>query len=179
MTNLPEDYAFIRRMRELVHASGLMREAHFDAVTCRFVGAGLRLDLLNVWHTTQQLKHPDTETIVAGWLRPKQLGQACYFGRVDVVERAITSGAPLDGSDFGGDPIAGAIEASVVTELHVECVERLFAAGAEATLAQFESHEAESIGSPLDRELLRLLVEYGRESKDPKVRAKATEVSGR
>jgi hypothetical protein len=175
--NLEADIEFIDEMIAETRAAGILREPRFDAATCRLVEAELQIDLLNVWHTTRQRQHPETSVIVGNWIRPKHLGHACYFGRVDVVQKSIEGGLPLDGSDYGGDPIAAAMEAWVVTTLHVRCVELLFEAGAAATLAQFDAISAESVGSECDRALTTLLVTHASRSPDPSVRARAKEWS--
>lgn len=171
-------HAFLDRMARAVRGSGLMRAPLIDAANCRFVEGELQLDLLNVWHSSRQLQHPETERIVAGWRHPVHLGQACYFGRVDLVERAVAAGAALDGSDFGGDPVAGAAEAWVVTDLHIACVQRLYASGVPATLIQFHSHGVEAAGTGRDWELLRLMVAQAQKSADPAARGRAARVPG-
>ena len=177
MKRLPEDVDFIDEMIAEARAAGVMRHPHFDGATCQLVERDLRIDLLNVWHTTRQLAHPDAKEIVGSWIRPKHLGHACYFGRLDVVRAWIDAGRPLDGRDYGGDPIAAAIEAWVVTPLHVRCVEALFEAGAAVTMAQFDAFAAESVGTELDGALATMLVNHARRSADPAVRARAMEWS--
>jgi len=132
-----------------------------------------------VWHTTHQLEHPNTSGIVDNWARPKHLGHACYFGRLDVVERTLASGTALDANDDKGDPIAAAIEAWVVTPLHVQCIQSLYAAGAPATLAQFDAYSAESVGSEADLSVLTMLLHHARGSMDPAVRQRAEAWSSR
>ncbi len=171
--NLTEDVVFVDRMMTVVKSSGLMGRPVFDRAACRFVEGPLLLDLLNVWHLTLERQPVETEEIIERWLRPKHLGHACYFGRVDVVESAINTGLPLDGADFGGNPIAAAFEAFVTTPLHLRCVELLFRAGAKATLEQFNAHSVESTGSSVDVAMRLVLVEHAKRSKDPAVRARA------
>ena len=156
----------------MVRARGLMTHPVFDAETNTLVEGELRIDLLNVWHVTHQLEHPDTDATLERWIAPQHLGLACSLGRVDAVATLIAAGSPVDGADYGGDPIAAAIEAWVVTPLHVQCVERLFAAGAKATLTQFQSVQAESTGTGHDRAIIMMLVEHARSSDDPEVRAR-------
>ena len=173
---LTEDLEFVRAMTRAVQSTGLMQNPTFNPASSQLTEGRLALDLFNVWHATQQLDHPESRTIVDNWLRPKHLGHACYFGRADVVQSAIDKGLPLDGEDYGGNPIAAAFEAYVTTPLHLRCVELLFEAGARATLGQFEAN-LESVGSKIDGEMRRLLVEHALRSADPAVHAKAVEWS--
>jgi hypothetical protein len=173
MNHLPDDVAFVEAMKDVACARGLMRRPVFDEKSCQLVEADVRVDLLNVWHACRQRRHPRTAEIIDDWIQPRHLGHACHFGRIDVVRRAVETNSPLNGEDYGGNPIAAAIEAYVVTELHVQCVEALFAAGATATLDQFDSYSAESVGSDCDRAVLALLLNYAGHSGDPAVRAKA------
>ena len=172
LRKLPEDVEFINAMKLVTRTTGLMQKPEFDAATCQLTEADLRLDLLNVWHTSHQLCRPDTDAIVETWLRPKNLKNACYYGRVDVVQRVLGAGMAPTNKDEG-DPIAAAIGAWVVTPLHVRCVELLFSAGAEATFVQFDEYAVESVGSPEDRAILRLLLAAAERSTDPLVRARA------
>jgi hypothetical protein len=112
------------------------------------------------------------------WLSPPTLTNACYYGRIDIVEKAIAAHQPLDGGSPDDNPIAAAIGAFVTTPLHVQCVERLFAAGAQAHLSQFWASLAESAGRADDVALRELLIIYGLRSSDAAVRAKAEEWSG-
>lgn len=175
---LYEDSEFIDKMRAVLRDAGVMHAPCFDVENCQLVERDLRIDLINVWHTTNQLRNSATSEIVENWARPKHLGHACYFGRLDIVERAIALGLVLDGSDYGGDPVAAAIEAWVVTPLHVRCVELLYNAGAPATLGQFQSFAAESVGNdPCEQVLLELLLRQAHRSTDPAVRQEAVEWS--
>lgn len=165
--------------------AGVFREPIFDQVTHQLVErspiAGvsyrsitpLRVDLLNVYHVTHQLKRPGHDAALRAWATPSHLGEAAYYGRIDVVRRRVAEGAVLDGEDFGGNPIAAAVGAWVVTPLHLECVTHLFEAGAKATLNQLAEWEMESAGSETDLDMLEVLARYGRRSPDSKVRTKA------
>jgi len=165
---------FARKLSSIATAHGVMSDPFLDEKASRLVEGDLQIDLLNIWHQTAQLTHRDSDTLVQTWISPSHLGHVCYFGRVDVVERHIATGLPLDGEDYGGNPIAAAVEAWVVTPLHVRCVELLFDAGAASTMEQFNAWNAESVGSLVDLNMLILLVKYGRRSSDSKVREKAT-----
>jgi hypothetical protein len=107
------------------------------------------------------------------WATPRHLGHACYFGRVDFVQAAIRAGRPLNGEDYGGNPIAAAFEAWVTTPLHLRCVELLFEAGAKPTLEQFQSFGAESVGTDIDFAMLELLIKCAMLSDDPRIWVKA------
>ncbi|MBM4779825.1 MAG: hypothetical protein GQE15_19140 [Archangiaceae bacterium] len=141
MVTLPEDTAFLDAARAAVIASGLMRAPRFEA-SGRFVEGTLQLDLLNAWHRAS----------LAELIAPKTLVSACSFGRIDLVERAIARHDALDPAT-----IEAAIGAFVVTDLHVACVEQLFAAGVPHHRSHLETWRAESTGSEHDRRLLELL----------------------
>ena len=173
MVCLPQDVAFIEKVMEVSRAKGVMRHPTFDGGSCQLVESDLRLDLYNLWHRSWQLRHRDSEAIVGHWIAPTNLEQACYFGRVDVVQARIQADTPLDGRDCGGDPIAAAIEACVVTPLHVRCVELLFAAGVPVTHTQFDSHGVESMGTRLDFQIFDLLLERASRSPDTTLRERA------
>ena len=134
-----------------------MREPRFDAESSTLNEGPLTIDLLNVWHHSRQLQHPDTETILADWLNPKTLATAAAFGRLDLVTSAIASGAALTGHAAGGDPMELAIGAFCFTPLHLQIVRCLIAAGVPVTELHFSTWSAESVGRPLDFELLALL----------------------
>jgi hypothetical protein len=161
-------------MTSVAQKRGVMLAPRFDSGACQLVEGELRLDLLNVWHLTRQLSDPDTDQIIDEWIDPKHLGHACSFGRVDVVEKQIKAGLPLDGEDYGGNPIAAAIEAWVLTPLHKECVERLFRAGAKPALSQFDAFR-DAVGSDVDFETMHLVVEHSLRSVDEALRARASE----
>lgn len=141
MLTLPEDTAFLDAARAAVITSGLMRAPRFE-VRGRFVEGALQLDLLNAWHRSS----------LAELISPKTLVTACSFGRIDLVERAISRSEPLDAS-----AIDAAIGAFVVTDLHVACIERLFAAGVPHHPSHLETWKAESTGSEHDQRILELL----------------------
>ncbi len=134
-----------------------MRAPRFDAASCTLNEGTLAIDLLNVWHHSRQLEHPDTETFLADWLNPKTLATAAAFGRLDLVTSAIASGAALTGRAAGGDPMQLAIGAFCFTPLHLEIVRCLIAAGVPVTEQHFSTWSVESVGSPRDFELLALL----------------------
>ncbi len=157
MPTLPHDTRFLKRATELVREAGLMREPRFDAESSTLNEGTLVIDLLNVWHHSHQLNHPDTDVFVADWLRPKTLATAAAFGRLDLVKSAIARGAALIGPEAGGDPMQLAIGAFCFTPLHLEIVRCLIAAGVRVTRAHFSTWRVESMGSALDLELLALL----------------------
>ncbi len=144
--NLPEDTVFLEAARAAVIASGLMHAPRFE-VSGRFVEGSLQLDLLNAWHLSRHGR-----SSLPALISPETLVTACSFGRVDLVERAIARNEPLDPSS-----IDAAIGAFVVTDLHVACIERLFAAGVPRQPAHLETWKAESTGSEHDRRILELL----------------------
>ncbi len=172
---LPDDSAFIARMITSARSSGLMRDPHFDRETCQLVEGSLRLDLRNVWHETRQLSRPDSDEIIEAFLRPRDLAQACYFGRIDLVEAAIAAGRPLEVERR--DPIAAAFSAFVTTSLHLACITRLFEAGAEPTIGQFSAFLVESTGSAIDAAMMSVLVERALRSETPEVRERARELA--
>ncbi|MDP1916336.1 MAG: hypothetical protein Q8L14_08825 [Myxococcales bacterium] len=157
MPTLPHDTRFLKRAIELVREAGLMREPRFDAESSTLIEGTMALDLLNVWHHSHQLNHPNTDAFVAEWLRPSTLATAAAFGRLDLVKAAIASGAPLVGPTAGGDPLQLAIGAFCFTRLHLELIRCLIAAGVPVTKAHFSTWKVESMGTPLDFELLALL----------------------
>lgn len=173
MVHLPDDVVFVERAVAVARASGLMQRPRFDRVACQLVEGQLHVDLLSPWHETRQLTRPDTEQILERWARPQYLAHACSFGRLDRVRAAVAAKEPLDGDRDHGNPIAAAIAAWVVTPLHLACIETLFAAGASATLDQFDAFTAESVGGELDAAIRSLLIAHGQASEDPAVRAKA------
>ncbi len=110
-----------------------------------------------MWHHSHQLNHVNTDAFLADWLHPPTLATAAAFGRLDVVTSAIARGAPLSGPEAGGDPMQLAIGAFCFTQLHLEIVRALIAAGVPVTKAHLSTWKVESMGSPLDFELLALL----------------------
>jgi hypothetical protein len=174
---LPEDKAFIDRAIGMVRKSGVMRDPQFDREACQLVESSLRIDLLNVWHTTTSKSRVEADERFECWIHPKNLANACSYGRVDIVQSAIDRRTELDGQDGGGNPIASAIGAFCTTALHVKCVELLLAAGAKVSDEQFRMWTVESMGSAIDDQLMALLVKYARQSDDPAIRQIATGVN--
>ena len=173
LVNLTKDTVFIEKMKAIVRSAGLMKDPHFKVPECQLVEGNLTLDLLNVWHETHQGQRPNADEYVECWLRPKHLGHACYYGRVDVVEAAIKAGRPLDGQDYRGNPIAAAFEAFVTTKLHLRCIELLFEAGARPSLLQFRAYQVESMGREIDAAMMAVLVRYAERSDDAALRERA------
>ena len=134
-----------------------MREPRFDAASWTLNEGALAIDLLNVWHHSRQLMHPDTEAFLARWLHPPTLATAAAYGRLDVVTSAIARGAPLLGLEAGGDPMQLAIGAFCFTKPHLEIVRCFIAAGVPVTQAHLRTWTVESMGTPLDFELAALL----------------------
>lgn len=164
------------RLADIARAKCVMQRPQYVREPWRqLVEGSLRIDLLNVYHASHQLRAPDAEDSVEAWIDPKHLGHACYFGRVDVVCALIVAGAPLDGQDYGGDPISAAMGAWVTTPLHVECVEALLEAGANLSLAYF-SGNPEAIGSEIDADFLELFVRYGRRAVASDIRRRSEEI---
>lgn len=159
MATLEQDFAFLDRVTRLVREAELMREPRFDAGTSTLSEGLLVLDLLNVWHHSRQLTHPQTEEILERWLHPPSLETAAAFGRLDVVQAAIAGGAELYGRT-AGDPIDLAVGAFCVTPLHLALVRRLIAAGVPVHRAHLSTWSREAIGSKLDFELNELLHEH-------------------
>lgn len=156
MARLSEDFAFLERVTRLVREAGLMRAPRFDAETSSLSEGMLVLDLLNVWHHSRQLTHPQTDEILQSWLNPPSLETAAAFGRLDLVKAAIAGGAELSGRT-AGDPIDLAVGAFCVTPLHVELVRQLIAAGVPVHRGHLATWSRESMGSRLDFELNELL----------------------
>jgi hypothetical protein len=168
--SLPDDHEFIATMISIARSRGVMTNPTFEPVGYKLVEGPLQLDLLNVWHELRGRTAPEADAVIDCWIAPKHLAQACYFGRVDLVEKAIKAGVPLDVAGRGENPIATAFTAIVATPLHLKCIELLFAAGAKATLGQFEKHQKESTGTAVEFSMRQLLVENALKSEDPAVR---------
>ncbi|MDX2015735.1 MAG: hypothetical protein SFW67_36410 [Myxococcaceae bacterium] len=137
---------------ELARRSGLFRDPRLDTDEGQLVEGELRVDLLNAWHLGNH--HPETglgflETLFA----PASLVEAAAYGRLDVVRHAIADQA----LDRGVPAINAAIAAFVVTDLHVTCVEALYAAGVPFHASHEATFAAESVGLPNDARLLALM----------------------
>ncbi len=64
MVLLPDNHQFLERAARAVRASGLMREPTLDHASCALVEETLSIDLLNIWHASWRLKHPESDTFV-------------------------------------------------------------------------------------------------------------------
>jgi hypothetical protein len=149
---LSADTRFHDAALDLARRSGLFRAPRLDPDEGQLVEGDLRVDLLNAWHLGHH--HPETGTgFLETLFAPASLVEAAAYGRVDVVRRAIADGA----LDRGVLAINAAIAAFVVTDLHVTCVEALYAAGVPFHPSHEATFAAESCGLPNDARLRELM----------------------
>jgi hypothetical protein len=151
----------------LEHDTEFLAAATHRAVSTRVLGAPTldansgclvdgppRIDLLNAWHHSL-MRPAQRDRFLAELFDPPDLVVAAAYGRIDLVERALRLGLPVDGVPA----VAAAVGAFVVTDLHVACVEALFRAGVPHHPSQDDAFLAESAGTAQDRVMGELLSE--------------------
>jgi hypothetical protein len=157
-----EAQMFARFVAEVGRRTGALADPVFVESHFRLFDRGVKIDLYNPWNLTGCKPDADEDRI-ARMLQPRELGEAGYLGRVDVVRRFLAAGADPNAPEPDGVlPICRTLAAWVTTDLHVEVVFALFDAGLIVNRSQIGSLLSETVGSEIDCVLAQLLERYAR-----------------
>ena len=152
-----EARTFAKVVAEVGCRAGSLVAPMFMEPRFRLVDGEVQIDLYNPWHLTGCKPDPD-EAKLASMLRPQELGEAGYLGRVDVVRRFLAAGADPNAPEPDGvSPIQRTLAAMVTTDLHIQVVSALFDAGLIVRRSSIGSLLAETVGSEIDLALAQLL----------------------